>query len=93
VSAEMVRLEAIVSGRVQGVGYRFYTVNEATERNLAGFCRNLPDGTVEVVAEGPRSTLEDFLHALRRGPRSGHVDGVAPSWGEATGESESFGVR
>jgi acylphosphatase len=92
-SGQITRLSAIVSGRVQGVGYRFFAVNEGTERGLSGFCRNLSDGTVEVVAEGPRSTLEDFLRALRRGPRAGRVERVVPSWSEATGETTSFGIR
>ncbi len=88
-----VRLVVRISGRVQGVGFRFFAVEEATVRRLVGYARNLRDGDVEVVAEGPRGALEDLLQALSRGPQSGRVDRATPLWDKARGDFEGFGVR
>jgi acylphosphatase len=94
VTAErLARLTARISGRVQGVGYRFFAVDEALARSLVGYARNLPDGDVEVVAEGPRAVLEDFVSVLATGPRSARVDRVQPAWAEPRGESEDFHIR
>jgi len=87
------RLEAIVSGYVQGVNFRFYTIREASLLGLTGYVRNLRSGQVEVVAEGERGGLETLLAFLRRGPSHARVDSVDVQWSEPTGESRSFGVR
>lgn len=58
----------IVSGRVQGVGFRYYTLKQARNLDLSGWVRNLPDGSVEAFAEGPEEALETFETALRKGP-------------------------
>lgn len=58
----------LVAGRVQGVGFRYFVFKRATELGLAGFTRNLPDGRVEVVAEGQESSLTDLEALLRAGP-------------------------
>lgn len=87
------RLEAIVSGRVQGVNFRFYTIREAVPLGLKGYVRNLRSGQVEVVAEGERADLEKLLAFLRRGPSHSRVDGVDVQWGEPQGDLQSFGVR
>jgi acylphosphatase len=67
---------AVVSGRVQGVGYRFYAERAARELGLRGFVRNLPDGSVETVAEGEDAAVERYLERLRRGPLASRVDRV-----------------
>ena len=67
----------VVSGRVQGVGFRYFTQRKAVELNLRGWVRNRPDGTVEVEACGPDEQLEIFEHALRSGPPLGRVAHVA----------------
>ena len=67
----------LVSGRVQGVGYRFHARDAATREGLGGSVRNLPDGRVEVEAEGDDEAMRRFERALRQGPLSGRVDGVA----------------
>jgi len=87
------RLRAIVKGIVQGVGYRFFVEDRAYELGLVGYVRNLPDGTVEVVAEGEREVLEVLLEHLRRGPRLARVKDVEVEWGEATGEFRDFRIR
>lgn len=88
----MQRLQAIVSGGVQGVNFRYHTVIEAKRLGLVGYVRNLPGGGVEVVAEGERDALDRLLGFLHRGPSHAHVRGVSVTWEEATGEWEHFGV-
>lgn len=66
----------MVSGRVQGVGFRWATRVQALRLDIAGWVRNLPDGDVEVHAEGPRESLDPFLAWLEKGPPYAHVDGV-----------------
>lgn len=84
------RLVAIVHGYVQGVGFRWWTMRRAEELGLRGYARNLWDGRVEVVAEGPRPACERLLHLLRSGSTPGAVDRVAESWAAATGEWADF---
>ncbi|MBE7520218.1 MAG: acylphosphatase [Thermoflexaceae bacterium] len=70
------RRRIIVSGRVQGVGFRWFVRDVADELGLAGWVRNLPDGrTVEVLAEGPAAQLERLMEAVRRGPPGSYVAG------------------
>lgn len=69
-------LHAYVSGRVQGVGFRFNTKWMGDRYQLRGWVRNLDDGRVEVKAEGPKTQLEDFLTWLKHGPRHARVDRV-----------------
>ncbi|MGE5143344.1 MAG: acylphosphatase [Acidobacteriota bacterium] len=69
----------IVSGRVQGVGFRWFVMREAARLDLSGYVRNLPDGTVEVVAQGAVAALVSLESALRHGPPAARVDGVDKS--------------
>jgi acylphosphatase len=69
----------VVSGRVQGVGFRWFVMREATRLDLGGYVRNLPDGSVEVVAEGPPAGLASLESALRHGPPAARVSGVDKS--------------
>lgn len=86
------RLEAIVSGRVQMVMYRDFAQRMARRRKLAGEVTNLPDGTVRVIAEGPREALESLLARLHDGPTLARVDGVTAEWRPATGEYSGFKI-
>jgi acylphosphatase len=65
-----------IEGEVQGVGYRFFVVRVARRLGLGGWVRNLPDGSVEALAEGDESRLAQFEVELRRGPSMAHVTGV-----------------
>jgi acylphosphatase len=85
VSGQPVRMSARVGGRVQGVGFRFFVRRVALRLGLRGHALNLPDGTVEVVAEGPRETCERMIDALRGRGTPGRVDQVTVEWSEATG--------
>lgn len=87
-----VRLTAFVKGRVQGVGFRWWTRARALELGLAGSATNLADGRVEVVAEGAREACEALLDRLRDGSAPGRVEFVAERWGTPRGE-QGFSER
>lgn len=70
------RLLITVHGKVQNVGFRFYTQRWATELGLSGFVKNQPDGTVYIEAEGPEEHLEQFMDSVRSGPRWANVRDV-----------------
>jgi len=86
------RLHAVISGRVQGVAYRYFAEKRAVSLGLTGWVRNLYDGRVEVLAEGERASLEIFLGEIRKGPRLAQVEAVNVSWEEATGEFRGFSI-
>ena len=86
------RLEAVVRGRVQGVGFRFFVKAEALLHGVKGFARNLPDGSVEVVAEGAREKLENLLNALKRGPPTARVDKVSKRFSPVTSGFSGFSI-
>jgi acylphosphatase len=70
------RARVIVTGRVQGVGFRAFVAREASARNLEGWVRNRRDGSVEAFFSGPADIVEDMLAACRRGPGYSRVDHV-----------------
>jgi acylphosphatase len=79
-----------IHGQVQGVFFRASTEAEARRLGLTGWVRNRPDGSVEVIAEGPKAKLEDLVAWCRRGPPRAQVDRVEVEWGEAAGEFSGF---
>jgi len=87
------RLHVIVSGRVQGVSFRFYTQSQAVALGLSGWVANRSDGSVEVVAEGPRPALERLLDWLKHGPPMARVDDVRPQLSPATHEFSQFTIE
>ena len=88
----VIRKHAIVSGGVQGVGFRANARAEARRLGLGGFARNLSDGTVEVEVEGPDASVATMLRWLERGLRWASVESVTVSEAEPRG-STSFDVR
>lgn len=86
------RLQARIRGKVQGVSFRWYTRQTAIPLGLTGYAHNLPDRSVEVVAEGERSDLEKLLQFLHVGPPSARVDAVTSAWQTATGEFRDFSI-
>lgn len=74
------RLDAVVVGRVQGVGFRYYVLREARRLGLDGWTANEGDGSVRVVADGPPETLELLLALLREGPPASIVERVVVNW-------------
>jgi acylphosphatase len=87
------RMTAIVRGEVQGVGYRYFARRQASALGLRGYARNRADGTVEVVAEGPRPQLERLLAELWRGPGAARVAEVEVAWTAAEGTVGRFDIR
>lgn len=86
-------LDAVVRGRVQGVGFRYFVMEVAAGLGLGGWVANEPDGSVRCVAEGSRSDLEALLAELHRGPLGARVVDVSATWGPATGSYQRFTVR
>jgi len=84
---------AIVRGLVQGVSFRYYTAQTARQLSLAGYVRNLPDGTVEVLAEGEEGSLDEFAGWLEHGPRLARVTEVKRTPREPMGLEPPFEVR
>ena len=88
----MIRMEAIVTGAVQGVRYRVYVQDSATELELVGSVQNLPDGSVRVIAEGAPDVLKEFVEYLHEGSLQAKVESVAIDWGSAAGTFDEFSV-
>jgi acylphosphatase len=88
------RLEAVVSGRVQGVGFREFVRHEATTRGIAGYVRNSDDGrNVEVVAEGEEVALQTLVDALHSGPRFARVEQVDVTYSDPNLGFSKFSVE
>lgn len=87
------RWKLIISGRVQGVSYRASAKAQANELNILGYTKNLPDGTVEIIAEGSEEQLSSLLSWCRKGPPGAAVGSVDTEEQEATGEFTGFGIR
>jgi acylphosphatase len=83
----------VISGRVQGVGFRMFAVDAGRRENLAGYVRNLDDGRVEVEAEGDADALTRFEAALWRGPSRARIDDIAIDDVPAAGRGGPFLVR
>jgi acylphosphatase len=92
-SSEVQELHATVHGMVQGVGFRYFVVEKALGLGLRGYARNAHDGSVEVLAQGPRLALEKLLALLRRGPAAADVSRVEISWNEPSMPLSGFHVR
>ena len=87
-----VRVEMKVSGRVQGVWFRQSTCDRGRQLGVSGWVRNLPDGRVEVTAEGTKARLMDLVAFCREGPPTARVDDVDVRWSEAQGVSGAFEI-
>ena len=91
------RLDASVRGIVQGVGFRFFVLREARHLGLDGWVANEADGSVHVVADGPRDVLETLLARLEEGPPAGLVERVTTNWiplpANVAAASAGFGIR
>jgi acylphosphatase len=88
--AELAGLSATVHGRVQGVFFRAFVADVAARMGLAGYARNLPDGPVQVEAEGDREKLQQLSQHLRIGPSAARVVRVDVSWSEFRGRFSGF---
>lgn len=89
----MVRAHLFISGQVQGVFYRASCREEAAARQLDGWVRNLPDGRVEALLQGPKEKVEDMIKWCYRGPRGARIENIDVSTEEPGEELQGFGIR
>ncbi len=89
----MKRVHLFISGRVQGVGFRYNTRKKARNLGVSGWVKNLDDGRVEVVAEGDENKLESLIDFCHKGPLMAKVNNVEVSEEEPTGEFDDFNVE
>ena len=89
----MIRLHVNFLGTVQGVGFRFTVRRIAEQYEVTGFVKNLPDGCVEVVAEGDREVVESFTDAIHNGILNGYIRKVEKEWQPATEEYKEFKIE
>lgn len=87
------RIECVVEGRVQGVGYRASVARSASELPITGWIKNQLDDTVKCVAEGDEAVLRTLINILYDGSAVSHVDKIHIDWLEPTGELTSFQIR
>jgi acylphosphatase len=88
-----VRVHVLITGLVQGVGFRHWTSTRAVTLGLFGWVRNLPSGEVEAVFEGPERRVAEMIEAAHTGPGMARVEKVDISYGEYKGEFGEFSVR
>jgi acylphosphatase len=86
------RVEVHYSGRVQGVGFRFTAENFASAYKLVGYVRNMPDGKVELVAEGEEAHLKEFLDAVKM-DLANYIEKYFTNWFPPTGEFKRFTIK
>ncbi len=91
--AEKVRVRAVVEGRVQGVFFRYSACEQADRLGVTGWVMNRPDGTVELVAEGPKEAVDDLVKWCRHGPPGAHVTNVRVAHQPYSGEFQAFDVK
>ena len=87
------QVHLLIYGRVQGVFFRATVAEIARQLKLSGVARNLPDGSVEVVAEGEEEFLKKMIGWCHKGPVGAHVERVDIEWSEAAERFTSFGIR
>ncbi len=88
----MRRVRAVIEGRVHGVGFRWFAVQNAVRLNLKGWVRNNIDGSVEAVAEGEEPSMREFIAILKRGPSFADVTDISILEETPTGEFDSFDI-
>jgi acylphosphatase len=79
-----------VYGNVQGVFFRQFALNKAKELGIVGYAKNLPEGTVEVVAQGEEEKLKEFMNSISAGPEEAQVESVDVLWGKPTEDFKTF---
>lgn len=87
------RIHVLVSGKVQGVFFRANTRHVASQMGLKGYVKNLQDGSVEVVAEGRKNVLDDFIEFCKKGPKGSEIENVDVRWDKPKNEFKAFDVR
>jgi acylphosphatase len=88
-----VRAEILLTGLVQGVGFRYFVTRHAERLGLKGYTRNLYSGEVEIVVEGERYKIEELISEVKTGPSHAHVNKCRVEWAESKNEFTTFGVK
>jgi len=88
----MVRAHVLVSGQVQGVGFRAFACRQAVHHGLTGWVRNMSDGRVETEAQGSREAVERFLRDLKQGPSCSQVENLEVNWIDVSDKEAAFHV-
>ena len=88
-----IRAHVLVSGLVQGVGFRYFAFHQAVNLGLVGYVRNIFSGEVEIEIEGDRSLIEEFIKMIKVGPRVAHVRDLKIEWLECARSYRSFEIR
>lgn len=86
-------VRVVVSGLVQGVGFRWYVKRVADDYGVKGYVRNMDDGSVESVAEGDSSAVHGFVDEVKVGPSSAHITGINIDWLEYAGKYKGFNIQ
>jgi len=89
----MKRLHLKIYGRVQGVYFRSSAQDKARELGLSGWAKNMPDGTVEIVAEGEEVQLQEYLEWCKKGPSAARVEKIEETWEETSGQLKGFSIN
>lgn len=89
----MIEMQCVVTGKVQGVAYRAYVQDAADELQLAGWVKNLSDGTVIVCAQGQQSVLKEFVEYLHEGSLKAEVEAVSVEWGSIQQPLDDFSIK
>jgi acylphosphatase len=92
-TVERKRAEIRISGKVQGVFFRASTREQARARNLGGWVKNMPDGSVEAVVEGAAEDVQELVEWAHEGPDAASVDDIDVRWMDPQGDTRSFTVR
>jgi acylphosphatase len=87
------QMHAIVRGRVQGVSFRYFTLQTALRLGVTGWVRNNPDGTVEVIAQGDQKTLQKLANFLHNGSPSAEVEDIYIDWQDASNSYDRFRIE
>lgn len=87
------RAHLFVEGKVQGVGFRYFTQTNARDMNINGWVKNLPDGRVEAVFEAPKTKVENMIDRCKEGPRAARVDNLDWEWVERPQALNTFEVK
>ncbi len=90
---ENIRAEFIVSGLVQGVGFRYFVYQNAVSLGLRGYTRNLWDGKVYTIVEGGKQAVEQLHKELKRGPVMAHVESIQVEYNQPASEFDGFEIR
>ena len=89
----MICVKGLVSGRVQGVGFRYYVMHQAEDQRLSGYVRNLADGRVEFLLQGPRESVETVLTKIRNGPKYAQVSDCVVEESDPESLPQGFEIR